>query len=71
MKQDIEFKIRALVAILRQNGVKVWVDFRRHNKSSLVGVYGELCDKFRQEYTPELFNLDTVQLKWLQTMKVI
>lgn len=71
MKQDIQFKIKALVAILRQNGVKVWVDFKKHNKSSLVGVYGELCDKLRQEYTLGTFKLESVQLRWLKTMKVI
>ncbi len=71
MKQDIQFKIKALVAILRQNGVKVWVDFKKHNKSSLVGVYGELCDIIRKHNNKKSLILDNVQLRWLTTMKVI
>lgn len=71
MKQDIEFKIRALVAILRQNGFKVWVDFKKHNKSSLVGVYGELCNTIRKHNDKKALIIDNVQLRWLTTMKVI
>lgn len=71
MKHDIELQIRALVAILRQNKIKVWVDFKSMNKSKLSGVYGELCDKFREEYAPELFKLEPNQIRWLKTMKLI
>lgn len=71
MKQNIELQIRALVAILRQNKVKVWVDFKSMNKSKLSGVYGELCDKFRKEYALETWKLETIQIRWLKTMKLI
>ena len=71
MKQDIEFKIKALVAILRQNKVKVWVDFRQCNKSALSGVYGELCAKFRKIHARRKLSFSSTQLRWLTTMKVI
>lgn len=71
MKHDIELQIRALVAILRQNKVKVWVDFKSMNKSKLSGVYGELCDRFKREYVIETFKLDSIQIRWLKTMKLI
>lgn len=71
MKHDIELQIRSLVAILRQNNIKVWVDFKSMNRSKLSGVYGELCERIRKHNEEKALILDNVQLKWLTTMKVL
>lgn len=71
MRMDIDFKIRALVSILRRHKIKAWCDFKGKNKGQLQGAYGKLVIQFRTAFNEHKLILTEDEFKWCKAFKVI